>query len=591
MNPSRCTLLIAAACIACTSPSPGPATPLGKSRPNVIVIITDDQGYGDLGAHGNEVIRTPNLNQLHADSVRLTDFHVDPTCAPTRSALMSGRYSTRTGVWHTIMGRSLMDGGEDTMAELFQRNGYRTGLFGKWHLGDNYPCRPQDQGFEHVVWHHGGGVGQGPDYWGNDYFDDTYEVNGEWRPFEGYCTDVWFEEASAFVEQADDQPFFAYVSTNAPHAPYLVDPSYAQPYLDAGVAPTMAKFYGMIENIDENVGRLREQLEAQGIADNTVIVFMTDNGSAAGHRVGKRELVEDGTQWPGFNAGMRGNKGSEYDGGHRVPCFVYWPDGGIEGGRDIDALSAHVDLLPTLAELTGLALPEAKPLDGQSLAGALFGTTAAPSERVLFTHSQRVENPVKWRKSAVMTDRWRLVNGEQLYDMDADPSQASDVAMAEVNVVVQLRKAYDEWWSSLEAVNAETVRIGVGGPESPVRLMSHDWHEGQGGTPWHQNHVTKGHVSNGFWALDVLEEGRYDITLTRWPHHLEEAMGAEHAAITLTYADGVVLGSNASPSVDDVSVTFQLQLKAGAVDLATLLRWPDGTEHGAYYAAIQRAAK
>ena len=338
-------------------------------RPNVVLVITDDQGYGDVAAHGNEMIRTPNLDALHADSVRLTDYHVDPTCSPTRSALMSGRYSTRTGVWHTIMGRSLMAANETTLAERFAANGYRTAMFGKWHLGDNAPCRPQDQGFEHVVWHHGGGVGQGPDYWGNDYFDDTYEVNGEWRAFDGYCTDVWFEQAADFISREDARPFFVYLSTNAPHGPYLVDPSYSAPYERDGVAKTMSKFYGMITNIDENVGRLRELLSDLDLADDTVFVFTTDNGTAAGDR---RRGDEPG-EWPGYNAGMRGKKGSEYDGGHRVPFFVYWPKGGVSGGRDVDALAAHVDVMPTLTELCGLQATPAVDGDGVSFAGPLRG--------------------------------------------------------------------------------------------------------------------------------------------------------------------------------------------------------------------------
>ncbi|MEE8467884.1 MAG: sulfatase-like hydrolase/transferase, partial [Planctomycetota bacterium] len=226
---SHSTLLILSLATACAQTDERRAGSLEPTPPNVILVITDDQGYGDLAGHGNAMISTPHMDRLRRESVRLTDFHVDPTCSPTRSALMSGRYSTRTGVWHTIMGRSLMDGGEETLAEVFRANGYRTGMFGKWHLGDNYPTRPQDQGFEHVVWHHGGGVGQGPDYWGNDYFDDTYEVDGQWQKFSGYCTDVWFREATAFIEREDERPFFAYLSTNAPHGPFLVAESYSQP--------------------------------------------------------------------------------------------------------------------------------------------------------------------------------------------------------------------------------------------------------------------------------------------------------------------------------------------------------------------------
>ncbi|MEM7236195.1 MAG: sulfatase-like hydrolase/transferase, partial [Planctomycetota bacterium] len=202
---------------------------------NVVLVITDDQGYGDVGAHGNTMIRTPNLDAFHKNAVRFTNFHVDPTCSPTRAALMSGRYSTRTGVWHTIMGRSLMSPKEFTLAELLKTGGYATGCFGKWHLGENYPLRPQDQGFDATFVHGGGGVGQGPDYWGNDYFDDTYFRNGVPEKVEGYCTDVWFREAIRFIDKHKSRPFFTYISTNAPHGPYLVDPKYSKPYEEKGV--------------------------------------------------------------------------------------------------------------------------------------------------------------------------------------------------------------------------------------------------------------------------------------------------------------------------------------------------------------------
>ena len=549
-----------------------------RRKPNVIVVITDDQGYGDLAAHGNEMISTPHLDRLWRESVRFTDFHVDPTCSPTRSALLSGRYSTRTGVWHTIMGRSLMDAEEGTLAEAFRADGYRTAMFGKWHLGDNWPLRPQDQGFEHVVWHHGGGVGQGPDYWDNDYFDDTYEVNGEWRPFSGYCTDVWFEEARKFLEQDDERPFFAYLSTNAPHGPFLVADEYARPYRDAGVSESMARFYGMITNIDDNVGRLREWLSAEGLADNTVFVFLTDNGTAAGRAPRKNE---PGT-WPGFNAGMRGQKGSEYEGGHRVPCFVVWPEGSVGGGRDVDTLAAHVDLLPTLAELCGLEFQPTRALDGASFAEALRDTGPAPEDRTLFVHSQRVEFPRKWRKSAVMTERWRLINGEQLYDLDADPSQTHDVAADHAETIADLRARYEAWWTSLEPVFDDYVRIGLGGDENPVMLMSHDWHTKSQGVPWHQNHVRDGYVVNGPWAVEVARAGEYEVTLYRWPAHLERAMGAKRAELAIS-------GQEASMEVatSATRAVFRLHLPAGPTELLTTLHREDGTEHGAYFASVR----
>jgi arylsulfatase B len=322
---------------------PGPLIlPAGRGAaapPNVILAIADDLGYGDLACHGNPAVKTPALDGLHARSVRFTNFHVSPTCAPTRAALMTGRYSNATGVWHTIMGRHLLRPGEVTMADCFRASGYRTGIFGKWHLGDNHPCRPQDRGFDEAVIHGGGGVWQTPDYFGNNYFDDTYLHNGKPRKFSGFCTNVWFDAAMGFMRDSVSagRPFFCYTSTNAPHSPYWAPERYSAMYKglkglrDPG-------FYGLIANLDGNMARLEEFLNQQGLAANTILMFTTDNGTAAGGEV--------------YNAGMRGAKGSVYEGGHRVPLFVSWPQGGIGGGRDADTLTAHIDVLPTLIEKT-----------------------------------------------------------------------------------------------------------------------------------------------------------------------------------------------------------------------------------------------
>jgi len=269
-----------------------------NGKPNVILVITDDQGYGDLRCHGNKVIQTPNLDKLYTQSTRLTNYHVGPTCAPTRAALMTGRYCNRTGVWHTIMGRSLLRKDEVTMADVFRAGGYRTSFCGKWHLGDNYPLRPRYRGFDEVLAHGGGGVGQTPDYWGNDYFDDTYMHNGKPVKFTGYCTDIWFDAAMKFAESCAKagKPFFTYLATNAPHGPFNVAKKYSDLYAGKADVPN-ANFYGMITNIDENMGRLVKKLDALGIADNTILIFTTDNGTAAGFRRGK-----------GFNAGMKGTR-------------------------------------------------------------------------------------------------------------------------------------------------------------------------------------------------------------------------------------------------------------------------------------------
>jgi len=560
----------------------GSASADSESPPNVVLVITDDQGYGDVGAHGNKMIKTPNLDRLWAESVRLTDYHVDPTCSPTRSALMSGRYSTRTGVWHTILGRSLMRPEELTVAEVFKANGYKTGMFGKWHLGDNYPCRPQDQGFETAVYHGGGGVGQGPDYWGNDYFDDTYWRNGKPEKFTGYCTDVWFDEATKFIEKCGKQKesFFCYLTTNAPHGPYLVDEKYSQPYADEGVPKPMDDFYGMITNIDENVGKLRAKLDDLGLAENTIFIFTTDNGTAAGVKRGGK----NSDKWTGFNAGMKGQKGSEYDGGHRVPLFVHWPGAGLTEGRDMDYLCAHVDVLPTLVDLCNLDKPEGPPLAGVSLRDEIMKSRKVLPSRTLFVHSQRIQVPQKWRKCAVMTQRWRLVNGKELYDMNSDPGQTKNVAGDHPELVSELRAAYDGWWESLRPRFDEYVRIHLGNEaDNPTRLMSHDWHADGAQCPWHQGHVQRRAIDNGPWSVFVEEDGEYEIKLLRWPDHLERPMQSTHARLKLGDVE-------AEQDVDPESTeaTFTVKLSRGPAMFETWLTTPDGKTHGAYYAKVKR---
>ncbi len=546
-----------------------------RKRPNVVLVMTDDQGYGDLSCHGNPVIQTPNLDRLYTQSVRLTNFHVGPTCSPTRAALMTGHYCNRTGVWHTIMGRSLLRKDEVTVADVFSASGYRTAIFGKWHLGDNYPFRPQDRGFSEVLIHGGGGVGQGPDYWGNDYFDDTYFHNGRPKKFDGYCTDIWFDGAMEFIEAHKERPFFCYLPTNAPHGPYNVAEKYSKPYRDKGVESRQANFYGMITNIDENMGRLMQHLKQIGLEENTILIFMTDNGTSGG-----------------YSGGMRGKKGSEYEGGHRVPCFIRWPDGGLTGGSDIDRLTAHVDILPTLIELCGLKEPRGVEFDGDSLVQLLAGQDEIWPDRTLITDSQRIEHPEKWRKSAVMTDRWRLVNGRELYDIKADPGQKNDIADRRPQVVEKLRKAYEDWWADVSQRFDEYCEIIIGSDEqNPTRLMSHDWHSPK--VPWNQGAVRSGMQANGFWAVEVARDGEYQFELRRWPKELDapineairggKAINATEARLKIADADMTV------PVPGDAhAVTFRLKLKAGKTRLQTWFTDDRGNSRGAYYVHAKR---
>ena len=400
-------------------------------RPNVILIMTDDQGYGDLSCHGNPIIRTPNLDRLHAESVRLTNFHVDPTCSPTRSALMTGRYSHRVKVWHTIMGRNYLRRGEITSAEVFRQSGYRTGHFGKWHLGGEYPYRPIDRGFDAWVGHGDGGTGTANDYWGNDKFNDTYQRNGKQEKFNGFCTDIYFNETMKFIKSVKGDPFFVYLATNVPHLPWNVPKDWVDSYRGKTDIAT-ACFFASISRMDMNLGRLRQFLRDEGLDRNTILVYLTDNGTSGGDKV--------------FNAGMRSKKGSVYDGGHRVPCFIRWPDGGVAVGKDVDHVTAHIDLLPTLVELCGLKKPRDVAYDGTSLAPLLKDPATPWPDRALVVESQRIPYPEKWRQCAVMTDRWRLVNGQELYDLPLDPGQRKDVAKDHPEGVKRLRHVYETYW-------------------------------------------------------------------------------------------------------------------------------------------------
>jgi arylsulfatase B len=548
--------------------------------PNVVLIITDDQGYGDISAHGNPILKTPNLDRLHAESVRLTNYHVDPTCAPTRSALMTGRYSQRNGTWHTIMGRSLLRRDEVVMPQFFKRTGYSTHMSGKWHLGDNYPYRPEDRGFDSTTVHGGGGVWQAPDAWGNDYFDDRYFVNGELKQFKGYCTDVFFDAAMAFIKQNRNKPFFCYLATNAPHSPYWVDDKYKQMYQDKTSRAPQAAFYGMIANIDENIGRLRAFLKEQGLAENTILIFTTDNGTSAG-----------------WSAGMRGQKGSEYEGGHRVPFFIHWPEGGFNTGRDIDTLTAHLDILPTLAEYCGLDISTIK-LDGQSLRPLIDGASEDWPDRHIITESQRMLHPEKWRKSSVMTQQWRLVNGTELYDIQKDPAQEHDVAGQHPEVVEQLRASYERFWDDVGERRDIISYIVVGNDaENPVQLCSHDWFGEGSQRGWNQGQIAKGFDVNGAWNIDVEQAGDYDITLRRWPTDAEGTItgpsvkyfqgGTEIKADTarLKVAD---VDERKPIQAEDTGITFRVTLKQGQTTLQTWFLDGDNDQRGAYYVYVER---
>ncbi len=568
-----------------------------NSRPNVIIVITDDQGKNDLGCEGNSYIKTPNVDKFHEQSVRLTNYHVSTTSAPSRGAIMTGRHTNRLNVYHTIMGRSLLYEDEVTIADILSQNGYTNGLFGKWHLGDNYPFRPIDRGFHEVVCLGGGGIGQAPDYWGNDYFDDTYLHNGEAMAYKGYCTDVFFDCAMDFIEENKDNPFFCYISTNAPHGPLNLPKEYLDIYKDADIADTFKRFYGMITNIDDNFARLEKKLKQLGLRENTIVIFTTDNGTAGGFRV--------------HDAGMKGGKGSVYEGGHRVPFYIRWPAGNIEGGRDMERLVAHYDLLPTFVDILNLKSNPKKRLDGVSLKPLLYGDEQGWSNRILYMDTQREVNLTKRKNYVVMDDNWRLVNGVELYDINNDLIQKNNVIDQHPEVAGRLSEGYERWWQSImsEKPDERYAYIKAGSPyENPMRITTHDIISPDYGG-WNQRSVAGANQVHGHWKIEFVTDGEYKISLCRFPRESGLAINATFPAqepnveidssgmmpssTKSDFTDATLYFSNISkkakiePGATEVSFTAN-NVVAGKYDLFANLVDKNGRRYAPYYIYIEK---
>jgi len=464
-------------------------------KPNILLIITDDQGYGDLGIHGNKDIRTPNLDALAKNSFQFESFHVQPVCSPTRSALLTGRYTYRTGVVDTFQGRSMMHADEVTLAEMLAGAGYKTGIFGKWHLGDNYPLRAQDQGFQETLTIRGGGLGQSYDPPGGDHYTDaTMYRNGKAVKTKGYCSDVYTDAALEFIAANKDKPFFAYVPFNAPHTPLEVPDAYLKPYKDAGLPDVTARVYAMVTNIDDNVGRLLKKLEELKIDDDTLVIFMTDNGP----------------QQERYNGGMRGLKGTVFEGGIRVPFFVRWW-GLRQPPRAVKELAAHIDVFPSLLDACGVAPPKGVKIDGRSFVPLLKEPTAPWPERELFFQWHRGDVPEKGRACAARDSRWKAVwktpkDKAMLFDLQADPAEKNDVALEHGDVVDRLTRNYELWFEDMRKTREFAPPRIVLDPaqEDPVLLTRQDWRGPKAGA---------GKEANGFWMVDIRKETKYDVTL------------------------------------------------------------------------------
>lgn len=445
-------------------------------KPNIILMITDDQGYGPIGKHGNPWIKTPNLDKLHGQSTRFQRFLVSPTCSPTRAALMSGRHPMKNGITHTILERERMALSTVTLPQVLSKAGYVSGIFGKWHLGDEEPYQPHKRGFDEAFIHGAGGIGQKfncscADVPGNKYFDPIIRHNGFFVQTKGYCTDLFFTAGMGWIKKVKDlgNPFFAYITTNAPHGPFIAPPQNAKRFTDLGFSERDAGFYGMIENIDENMGRLMNKLDEWGLSKDTILIFMSDNGSVGGMvREGSRlGISNEGKPMEGFNAGMKGSKGSADEGGVRVPFFIRWL-GKFPADQAVERISAHIDLLPTLADIAGIEKLPKDQVEGRSLVPLLKNSKAKWRDRYLFTQGARWKtgsepNDHMWKRFAVRNERFRLVENK-LYDMKKDPSQLLDIADKNPKVVQSMRLAYEKFWKE-----TRPLMVNEDVPMSPTR--------------------------------------------------------------------------------------------------------------------------
>lgn len=575
-----------------------------EKRPNVIIVMTDDQGYGELSVHGNPILKTPHMDRLHDQSIRLADFHAAPMSTATRGQLITGLDALHNGAVNVSSGRTMLRRGIPTIADYFKQAGYHTAIFGKWHLGDTYPYRPEDRGFEETLWFPSSHIGSVPDYWGNDYFDDVYIHNGQRKQMSGYCTEVFFHEAMKWIEKcADtDSPFVACLMPNAPHGPFNVSESYVQRIreritstkltgISASRVEALILYLAMIENLDENLGYLMDFLDRKGIAENTILIFMTDNGSVFA------------PYYP--NPTMRGKKAQLYEGGHRVPFFIRWP-GKLDSSRDIEGLAEVQDVLPTLLDLCGIKY-QRKNFDGVSLAGVLYGKTEIPGDRMLFINYSRMPTAftypspygsaeIRPRETAVLWKRWRLLNDTELYDLASDPLQQNNVINDFPEVRAHMKEGRARWWKKIGGEANVSERSIIGDDhENSVLLTCCEWKDV---FVDQQTQVKKGTRRNGYWLLEVARTGRYVFELQRWPREADlplcEAMPSGKAYditggrmfITTQYGN---VNMKKVVTKNDKSVRFECRLEKGPVVLHTWFEDADKEPlFGAYYVYVTR---
>ena len=560
-------------------------------KPNVIIILSDDQGYGDFSIHGNPILKTPALDKMYTSGVRFSNFHVAPLCTPTRGQLLTGLDAMKNKASTVLTGRGLMRRNVVTMPELFLENGYRTGIFGKWHLGDTYPDRPMDRGFEKNVWTKGWGLLSESEF-DNDYYKTRFLDGFDTVYSNQYCTDLWFDQAMKWIDRLNKaQPFFAYIALNAPHGPFHAPAADAKRYRSlVGDDPT-ASFLGMISSIDRNMERLDQWLNETGLKENTIVIFMNDNGGTGGVKV--------------YNAGMRGEKTSLYDGGHRAACFMNGPQALIGTPRTIGHASTIQDLFPTLIDLCGLKSKNKHSFDGNSLKPLLQDTEHNFRDRMFVVQYTGNDKPEKYY-SCVVWDSWRLVGENELYDISKDSGQVNNVSSNYPEVFQKMKNFYEKWWQELEPSVFEIVPVVVGNKkEDPVILTSNSW-VGAGGinTQWAVANAT-GNPRGGVWHIEFEKKGRYSVELSRWPFHLQrtlssagpataiggtklregKALPIEYGCISINKEQPLIVKADKNAS----SINANMKLKKGTNVLQAWFR--DGNDKdlcGSYYLRIKK---
>jgi arylsulfatase A len=525
--------LLAGACGA-TAPRP----------PNVVIFLVDDLGYGDLPCHGNPHVKAPQIDAFAKEAVEFASFHVSPVCAPTRASLMTGRYNFRTGIVDVFGPAAVMDAAEVTLAERLKAAGYATGIFGKWHLGDDAEHGPNAQGFDEALVHRGAAMRQ--------YFNPTLLHNGTEEKRSGYCMDIFTDAAIDFIRANRAKPFFVHLPANLIHTPLQVAPELAAEFDATGLGDSTRKIYGMIRSVDAAFGRVRDTLRELGLEENTLLILFSDNGPCSGSTPVDRHM-----------AGLHGLKGTVYENGIRVPCFMRWP-AGFRSPAKVSRLAAHLDVLPTVLEACGVTVPAEPRIDGTSLMPLLRDPAAAWPDRALVFQWDSGQVPRRGHAYAVLTERWKLVQpcgmdapnqqhirdryaelcrlqgrgGRsiegpprfELYDVAADPGETKDVSAANPDIVGEMRAQYDAWftdvaarWAPPPAADADATAR----PPNIVLILADDLGYGDAGCNNPASKIPTPHIdrlaregirlTDAHAAAAICSPSRYGLLTGRYP--------------------------------------------------------------------------